>query len=154
MTKSLRRLLTFAVVLAVINGSPLLARDTDGKESHQLLMQQALTDAPGKHVVMLTVNYAPGAASDAHLHPGSVFAYVLEGTITSQLEGQPPHTYHEGDSWYEPPRIHHLISRNSSSTRPATLLVFSIAADGAPIKLPLPDTKATAAAALPHLAGH
>jgi quercetin dioxygenase-like cupin family protein len=153
MSTFLRRLSALAIPLAFAASAPLLALETGGKESHQLLMQQALPDAPGKHLVMVTVTYAPGAASDAHLHPGSVFAYVLTGAVISQLEGQPPHTYRQGESWYETPRVHHLVSRNASSTQPATLLVFAVGGEGEPIKLPLPDARATAAL-LPRIAGH
>ena len=153
MSTSLRRLFAFVAPLALVVAGPLPAHDTGGKESHHLLMQQALPDVPGKHVVMLTVHYAPGASSDAHIHPGSVFAYVLEGAVVSQLEGQPARTYRQGESWYETPRIRHLVSRNASTTQPATLLVFAIAGVGEPIKLPLPDAKTTAAV-LPHIAGH
>lgn len=150
---SRRRLVTLLLPLALASSGAAPAHDAGGKESHQPLMQQPLPDAPGKHVVMLTVTYAPGAASDAHIHPGSVFAYVLQGAVTSQLQGQPAHTYHQGESWYETPRIQHLVSRNASSTQPATLLVFAVGGEGDPIKLPLPDAKATASV-LPRIAGH
>lgn len=153
MTRSLRRLSTLVIPLALIASPALPAHETGGRESHQLLMQQALPDAPGKHAVMVTVTYAPGASSEAHLHPGSVFAYVLQGSVTSQLEGQPLHTYRQGESWYEAPRAHHLVSRNASNTAPATLLVFAIGGEGEPIKLPLPDANATAAL-LPRVVGH
>ena len=39
-----------------------------------VLMKQSLADMAGKVATVLTVDYAPGAASDAHVHPGSVFA--------------------------------------------------------------------------------
>ena len=73
---------------------------------------------------MAVVSYAPGQASTPHFHSGSVFAYVLEGEVVSQLEGQPPVTYKAGESWYEPPRAPHLVSRNASGTRPAKLLTW------------------------------
>lgn len=47
---------------------------------------------------MLIVDYAPGAVSEAHVHPGSVFAYVLDGTVVTQLEGETPMTYTKGQS--------------------------------------------------------
>ena len=153
MRTSLRRLFAFVAPLALLVADPLPAHDTGGRESHHLLMQQTLPDVPGKHVAMLTVRYAPGASSDAHIHPGSVFAYVLEGALISQLEGKPARTYRQGESRYETPRIGHLVSRNASTTQPATLLVIAIVGEGEPIKLTVTDTR-DAAAGLPHIAGH
>lgn len=145
-----RYLFSLLSSLSFAAGTPLLAHESGGKESHTPLMQQALSDAKGKLVTMLTVNYAPGASSDAHIHPGSVFAYVLEGAVVSQLEGQPERTYRKGESWYEPPRTGHLVSRNASDTQPAALLVLAITDQGEPIKLPLTSSSATAST-LPRL---
>jgi quercetin dioxygenase-like cupin family protein len=109
----------------------------DGQEQVVPLLQQALPDAAGKKAVMLTVNYAPGQASAPHFHPGSVFAYVLEGEVTSQLEGQRPVTYKAGEYWYEPPKAPHIVSRNASTTAPARLLVWLMVGEGEQAKLPL-----------------
>ncbi len=147
-----RHVFSLVSTFAFAAGTPLLAHEAGGKESHALLMQQALSDAKGKQVTMLTVNYAPGTSSDAHVHPGSVFAYVLEGAVVSQLEGQPERTYHKGESWYEPPRTGHLVSRNASDKEPAALLVLAISEQGEPIKLPLTSSGANATTAT-HL-GH
>ena len=76
-----------------------------------VLMKQGLADMVGKVATVLTVDYAPGAASDAHVHPGSVFVYDLEGSVVSQGEGEKPMTYTKGQSWYEPPRKPHLVSK-------------------------------------------
>lgn len=120
-----------------------------GEESVQPLMKQALSDAPGKNVMMATVTLAPGQSAAPHLHPGSIFAYVLEGNVVSQLEGQEPHTYKPGESWYEAPRVHHLVTRNASTTQPAKLLVWAIVGDKDPIKLPLPQVSATKLTLMP-----
>jgi quercetin dioxygenase-like cupin family protein len=111
-----------------------------GEESVQPLMKQPLPDVPGKNALMATVTLAPGQSAAPHLHPGSIFAYVLEGEVISQLEGQDAKTYTAGQSWYEPPRTHHLVTRNASTTQPAKLLVWAIVAPQDPIKLPLPQT--------------
>ena len=66
-----------------------------------------------------------------------MFAYVLEGEIISQLEGEPEHVYKAGESWYEPPRKPHLVSRNASSKKPAKLLAVLLGDEGGPVKLPL-----------------
>lgn len=102
------------------------------------LQMQKLPDVPGKQVAMAVVSYEPGQASAPHFHSGSVFAYVLEGEVVSQLEGQPAVTYRAGESWYEPPRAAHLVSRNASDTRPAKLLAWLLIDEGGQIKQPLP----------------
>lgn len=85
----------------------------------------------------LTVDYAPGATSDPHVHPGSVFAYVLEGTVVTQLEGGQPMTYSKGQSWYESPKKPHMVSRNASVTEPAKLLVLLLSQEGEALKVPV-----------------
>ncbi|MDI1238749.1 MAG: cupin domain-containing protein [Polaromonas sp.] len=109
-----------------------------GEEKVSPMQLQNLPDVPGKQVVMAIVSYAPGQASLPHLHAGSVFAYVLEGEVVSQLGGRPPVTYKAGESWYEPPRAAHLVSRNASSTRPARLLAWLVMDEGGKVKEPLP----------------
>ena len=109
-----------------------------GEEKVNPVQMQKLPDVPGKQVVMAVVSYEPGQASAPHLHSGSVFAYVLEGEVVSQLGGQPTVTYKAGESWYEPPRIAHLVSRNASTTRPAKLLAWLLMDEGGKVKEPLP----------------
>ena len=135
LSRAASALLAGAVALGVAG-----AVHAHGDEEHvQPLMKQSLADVPGKHVMMATVTLAPGQSAAPHLHPGSIFAYVLDGSVVSQLEGQAPRTYKTGDSWYEAPRLHHLVTRNPSETQPATLLVWAIVGDNEPIKLPLPQ---------------
>jgi len=123
--------------LAVVAGAASVAHDA-GEETTTPLQRQKLADVPGKTGMVVLVSYAPGQASKAHVHPGSVFAYVVEGEVVSQLDGQPAITYRAGQSWYEPPRVPHLVSRNASDTMPAKLLAWLIVDDGAPPKEPWP----------------
>ena len=60
----------------------------DKPDQVKILQEQAPSNAPGKKAVMLTVSYGPGQASPAHQHPGAVMAYVLEGLVTSKLNGE------------------------------------------------------------------
>jgi len=117
--------MALAGAVLVIGLAPALAED-----SVSVLMKQPLADMVGKVAIMLTVAYAPGAASDPHVHPGSVFAYVLEGTVVTQLEGEQPVTYTKGQSWYESPKKPHMVSRNASVTEPAKLLVLLLSQEG------------------------
>ncbi|MDD1016614.1 cupin domain-containing protein [Pseudomonas rubra] len=108
----------------------------EGREAVNILQQQLPSNAPGKKAVMLTVSYAPGQKSVPHQHPGAVMAYVLEGTVISQLKGEQPATYKAGDYWYEPPGSVHLMSSNASQTRPAKLLVWSLVDEQLPVTEP------------------
>jgi quercetin dioxygenase-like cupin family protein len=108
-----------------------------GGEQRVVLQAKAMPDVPGKKGIMATVHYAPGQASLPHYHPGSVYAYVLEGEVVSQLDGAAPVTYKAGDSWYEAPRTPHNTSRNASATKPATLLVWLVVGDGEEVSVPL-----------------
>lgn len=148
-----RGLRVLSLALAVGISGTALAHEAGTGESHRMVMKQALPEAIGKNVLMVEVSYAPGQSSEAHMHPGSIFAYVLEGSVVSQLEGQPARTYTQGQSWYEPPYAHHLISRNASKTKPAKLLVWAIMGDHDPIKQPLPDNSSRTAE-LPKVARH
>ena len=78
----------------------------------------------------MVVTYEPGAASPSHHHAGTVFAYVLEGTIRSALNDGEPRDYKAGETFTEPPCTHHAVSANASSTEPAKLLAIFVAEDG------------------------
>ena len=106
-------------------------------ETKAVLLKKALADAKGKQATMLTVEYAPGASSHPHIHPGSVFAYVLEGAVVSQLDQEAPVTYTKGQSWYESPRTPHVMSRNASLTEPARLLVLLLSEEDEPLTVPI-----------------
>jgi quercetin dioxygenase-like cupin family protein len=135
---------TFAAV-AVFGANPASARDA-AEETVTPVMRQAIPEAPGRNVLIATVAYAPGQASQAHQHPGSIFAYVLNGHVESQLEGSPAKTYGPGESWYEAPGAHHIVSRNASNTEPATLLVFAVVGEHDPVKTPITRSKTPKAA--------
>ncbi len=92
----------------------------------------------GKQMVVLTVDLAPGGYTDPHRHPGPLFAYVLEGSVQSEVDPdqKDPQTYSKGQMWYEPPMHLHRVSRNPSSTEPARILVYMITEPGKPTILP------------------
>jgi quercetin dioxygenase-like cupin family protein len=130
--KQTLKCMTLAGAVLVMGQAPALAED-----SVSVLMKQPLADMAGKVATMLTVDYTPGAASDPHVHPGSVFAYVLEGTVVTQVEGEQPMTYAKGQNWYESPKKPHVVSRNASVTEPAKLLVLLLSQEGEALKVPV-----------------
>jgi quercetin dioxygenase-like cupin family protein len=96
------------------------------------LMTKELPDVPGKEGMIETVDFAPGEVSQPHRHNADVFAYVLEGSIITQLKGGSPQTVQAGGVFHESPTDVHTVSRNASETQPAKLLVFYVKAKGAP----------------------
>lgn len=101
------------------------------------LMSKELTEVPGKEILMVTVEYPPGAVDPVHRHNAHAFIYVVEGTIVMQVQGGKEVTLTAGQSWYEGPADIHVVGRNASSTKPARFLVFFIKDKGAPALVPL-----------------
>jgi quercetin dioxygenase-like cupin family protein len=96
------------------------------------LMTKELTDIPGKEVLMLTVEFAPGGADPIHRHNANGFIYVLEGSVVMQVKGGKPVTLTAGQTFYEDSDDVHIVGRNASSTRPAKLLAVLLKNKGAP----------------------
>jgi len=101
------------------------------------LMSKDLKDIPGKEVVMITVEYAPGGSDPIHRHDAQAFVYVLEGSVVMELNGGKQVTLKPGQTFYEGPDDVHTVGRNASSTEPAKFLVFFIKKKGAPILTPV-----------------
>lgn len=100
------------------------------------VFNHAIPNVAGKSVIAVQVDYAPGAVSPPHRHEksGFIMAYVIRGAIRSQVEGEPVRVYRAGETWYENPGAHHVVSENASATEPASLLaVFVVDSDHAPL---------------------
>jgi quercetin dioxygenase-like cupin family protein len=95
------------------------------------LMTKDLSDVPGKEGLIERVVLAPGEVVPAHRHNADVFAYVLEGSVITQVKGGRALTIHADELFYESPEDVHIASRNASTTQPATLLVFFVKKIGA-----------------------
>jgi quercetin dioxygenase-like cupin family protein len=101
------------------------------------LMSKDLTDIPGKEVLMITVEYPPGASDPIHRHNAQAFVYVLEGSVVMQVKGGKQVTLTPGQTFYEGTDDIHLVGRNASTTQPAKFLVFLVKNKGAPVLVPV-----------------
>lgn len=99
--------------------------------SRREVIKQRLPGEPAREITMVEVVYPPGTGSPVHAHENGVMAYIVSGSVTSQVGDGPEHVYHAGDAWWEPVGAVHRVSRNPSSTEPATLLAIYIAPEGA-----------------------
>ena len=101
------------------------------------LISKDLTDNPGKEVLMIAVEHAPGESIPIHRHNAQAFVYVLEGSVVMQVKGGKQVTLTPGQTFYEGPDDVHLVDRNASSTRPAKFVVLLIKNKGAPALVPV-----------------
>jgi quercetin dioxygenase-like cupin family protein len=95
------------------------------------ISEEKLAHVPGKTVTVEIVEFPPGAIAAEHHHAGSVTAYILSGTLRSQLAGGPLIEYKPGESFFEPPGAVHVLAENPSATEPARFMAIHVADDGA-----------------------
>jgi quercetin dioxygenase-like cupin family protein len=112
-----------------------MAANSSSHES--VVLSSALDNAPGSRLTAVVVRYGPGEKSPAHHHAGSVFAYVLSGSIRSENSATGPvRVYKTGEGFFEPVGSVHAVSENASQTEPASLLAVFVAPDGAQLTAP------------------
>lgn len=133
--KVLRLLATPLALLALSVSASAFAHDPSEKVT--ILQDEVLKNVPGKKALMIEVDYKPGQSSIAHKHEGTAMAYVISGSITSQVKGEQPKTYKAGEYWYEAAGSEHLVSKNASATKPAKLLVFMVLSPDEKVMIPL-----------------
>jgi quercetin dioxygenase-like cupin family protein len=105
-------------------------------------------------VVQQGLEFAPGAATPWHTHPGLVMVTVLAGELTFNINGVDT-VYREGESFVEPPG--ELAQARNASGTPTRVMASYLLPAGAPLSQPqaAPDTaqhSGTMPATLPNTA--
>jgi quercetin dioxygenase-like cupin family protein len=123
------------VLAALLGMGATLVAQND--ETVRKLFAAKLANVPGNTLTAEVVEYPPGGKSSVLHHAGSVFAYVLTGSIRSHNSATgPARIYKAGESFFEPPGSDHLVSENASASEPASLLAVHVAEDGAVLTKP------------------
>ena len=117
-----------------------LSESAEELEQAKVVFQHVIPNAAGKSMVAVVVNYPPAGKSPAHHHAPSsfIYAYVLSGSIRSQVGDEPAKIYNVGESFYELHGSFHRISENASDNAPATLLAVFVV-DSNHTNLTIPD---------------
>ena len=97
-------------------------------------LQQHDLSIPGREVVQVRVDIAPGVLAPDHSHPGEEIVYVVEGTLEYRLEGKPPVTLKAGEVLFIPAGTVHS-ARNVGSVNAAELATY-IVEKGKPLLVP------------------
>ena len=126
-------LIFFLVCSLFLVSSPLIAEDAKVTS----LMSKPVPDNPGKELLMISVEYPPGASDPVHRHNAQALLYVLEGSVIMGVNGEKPVTLTAGQTFYEGPDDVHTVGRNASKTMPAKFLVFLLRNKGAPVLIPV-----------------
>ena len=94
------------------------------------LMRHDLS-APGREVIQVMVEFAPGVVAPRHSHPGEEIVYVVGGALEYHLDGQSSVTLKAGEVLFIPAGGVHAV-RNVGSGK-ATELATHIVEKGKPL---------------------
>jgi quercetin dioxygenase-like cupin family protein len=127
--------LSLALNAAIAVGMP-LAHAAPGGVSFKPLINKDVAEMPGKELMMISVEYAPGGEDPVHRHDAHGIVYVLEGSIVMGVKGGKEVTLKPGDTFYEGPADLHTVGRNASKTKPAKFVVFLLKEKQKPVLIP------------------
>lgn len=96
-------------------------------------LQQHDLSIPGREVVQVRVDIAPGVLAPDHSHPGEEIVYVLEGVLEYRLEGGQPVTLNAGEVLFIPAGAVHS-AKNVGGVNAAELATY-IVEKGRPLVL-------------------
>jgi quercetin dioxygenase-like cupin family protein len=88
------------------------------------LMRNDLS-APGREVIQVLVEFAPGVSAARHSHPGEELVYVTEGSLEYRLDGRPPVTVKAGEVLFIPHGTPHAV-KNVSAFNAAEIATYIV----------------------------
>ena len=88
-------------------------------------LQRHDLSVPGREVIQVRVELAPGVTFPRHSHPGEEIIYVLEGSLEYQVDGKPPVTLKAGEVLLIPAGTIHA-AKNAGSANGAELATYIV----------------------------
>jgi len=88
-------------------------------------LQRHDLSVPGREVVQVRVDFAPGVVAPAHNHPGEEIVYAIEGLLEYRLEGKPPVTLKAGEVLFIPAGVVHS-AKNVGTGNGAELATYIV----------------------------
>jgi quercetin dioxygenase-like cupin family protein len=123
------RVLAAAVLIVATVLAPHVALAQPGIKRTDL--QRHDLSIPGREVIQVLVEFAPGVAFPKHSHPGEEIVYVVEGSLEYALEGKPPVTVKAGEVLFIPAGTPHTVKNVGSGN--ASELATYIVEKGKPL---------------------
>ena len=103
-----------------------------------IVLQEDVSDLPGRQFVLLHNDYVPGAVSPLHRHNGDQWSIVELGEVAISVDGEPEKTYKVGDRLHIPAGAPHSAVNHGSS--PARVMEMFVIEKGKPLLDFLPAT--------------
>jgi quercetin dioxygenase-like cupin family protein len=88
-------------------------------------LQRENLSAPGREVIQVLVEFAPGVSFPRHFHPGEELVYVVSGSLIYEVEGKPPVTLDAGDVLFIPTGAVHAV-KNVGERNGAELATYIV----------------------------
>jgi quercetin dioxygenase-like cupin family protein len=121
-------------VIAIVGVSSLEAQQPAPQVKRSVVLKQDMT-LPDREGVMAMVELPVGSSEGKHTHFAEVFAFVLEGTISLENEGNPTATLKAGDVFHIlPGKVH---NGTNIGTVPAKIAAVFVAEKGKPLTTPV-----------------
>lgn len=108
-----RHLKAAVIGVTVLAGAGVLFAQTSALT--RTMVTKADVSVPGREAVIARVEVAPGGVAGWHTHPGDEISYVMEGTATVLIAGQPPRQVAAGDGFVIPAGVVHNAKNDGAS---------------------------------------
>ena len=90
------------------------------------LLKTALTATEGKQIVVLLAEVPPDDTGSGHYHPGDEVVYILEGSVTFTVDGQPDVTLKAGETCHIPAKQVHFGKTGSNGLKFLSILIQEV----------------------------
>jgi len=132
------QLLRVAAALTALSAASLSAADSTvgvPKGDSNILFSAPLADVPGKHLVVVRLDFDPHPKEPfkPHRHPGSVYVYVTQGAVRWAVNRQTPQVARAGEGFFEPAGALHSANENATPGARSSAIAVMIVPDGAPL---------------------
>jgi len=99
------------------------------------VLQQADLSVAGREAVTALAELQPGAVAGRHTHFGEEVGYVLDGSVTVEIDGKPPMALTAGKAFIIPAGAVHNAKNTGSGL--AKILATYIVEKGKPLATPI-----------------
>jgi quercetin dioxygenase-like cupin family protein len=124
-------LLAGGAVLGVVGDR--IANAQDPLKMGTILQRAELVSAKGMEAILVLRELPPGGESGKHTQTGNEIVYVLDGSVTLEVQGKPTVTLKAGEAFQTVAGEVHNV-KNASATAPGKALAFYIAKKGTSIE--------------------